>query len=218
MQTTQEVDPDLIRVSVDFRMTYVKDFLNFSREQEEILAKVAPLVNDIIPEVVDDLYAKLFEFDITKQVGTKSLRGFSVFLTIARYLWREIKDSTVLYPQSLRILLWTVRNSCIARYLRDTWVANRYSRRLQIFMKAWARRILTSDYSSPKTWAYMDKGEQFIPRLQTCTHSFPVGIMHTGVKSFKHRANSKPLVVPCVLYSFLIHCFDRACLQIEIVH
>ncbi|THU92160.1 hypothetical protein K435DRAFT_214205 [Dendrothele bispora CBS 962.96] len=50
----------------------------------------------------------------------------------------------------------------------------------KIFMKAWARRILTSDYSSPKTWAYMDK----------------VGIMHTGVKSFKHRTNSKPLVVP----------------------
>lgn len=52
---------------------------------------------------------------------------------------------------------------------------------LQIFMKSWARRVLTSDYSSGKTWAYMDK----------------VGIMHTGVKSFRHRNHVAPLVVPC---------------------
>lgn len=39
----------------------------------------------------------------------------------------------------------------------------------QVFMKAWARRVLTSDYASGKTWAYMDK----------------VGIMHTGCSPFK---------------------------------
>jgi len=48
-------------------------------------------------------------------------------------------------------------------------------------MRSWARRVLTSDYTSDATWKYMDK----------------VGIMHTGVKSFKHRAQTEPLVVPC---------------------
>ncbi|KAI0700768.1 Protoglobin-domain-containing protein [Cytidiella melzeri] len=52
----------------------------------------------------------------------------------------------------------------------------------KVFMKVWARRVLTADYSNGKTWAYMDK----------------VGIMHTGVSSFKHLKTMgiKPLNVP----------------------
>lgn len=51
-------------------------------------------------------------------------------------------------------------------------------------MKAWARRVLTADYTKGKTWAYMDK----------------VGIMHTGVSSFKHQRalGIAPLNVPCM--------------------
>ena len=50
-------------------------------------------------------------------------------------------------------------------------------------MKAWARRVLTADYSNGKTWAYMDK----------------VGIMHTGASPFKHQRTMgiAPLNVPC---------------------
>jgi hypothetical protein len=53
----------------------------------------------------------------------------------------------------------------------------------QVFMKSWARRVLTSDYTSDATWAYMDK----------------VGIMHTGVSPFKHQRalGVPPLNVPC---------------------
>lgn len=40
---------------------------------------------------------------------------------------------------------------------------------------------MTMDYTSVKSYAYLDK----------------VGIMHTGVKSFKHREHTKPLHVPC---------------------
>lgn len=55
----------------------------------------------------------------------------------------------------------------------------------QVFMKAWARRVLTADYSNGKTWAYMDK----------------VGIMHTGASPFKHQRTMgiAPLNVPCEL-------------------
>lgn len=65
---TQEVDPELLRTSLEDRINYVKDFIMFGKADQEILNKVAPMVNDMIPQVVDDLYAKLFEFDITKQV------------------------------------------------------------------------------------------------------------------------------------------------------
>lgn len=67
LDSIQEVDPELLRSSLEDRVTYLKDFLNFNYEDQEIINQVGPLVNDLIPEVVDALYAKLFEFDITKQ-------------------------------------------------------------------------------------------------------------------------------------------------------
>ncbi|RDB22203.1 hypothetical protein Hypma_010721 [Hypsizygus marmoreus] len=143
----QEVDEELLKTSLEDRMVYVKDFIGFGREQHQILNKIAPLVTGMIPQVVDDLYAKLFEFDVTKKIFMKRNQGFDGPLP------ERLEDLTLDGPQI------TYR---------------------KIFMKSWARRVLTSDYSSGKTWAYMDK----------------VGIMHTGVKSFKHRAHVSPLHVP----------------------
>ncbi|KAJ3904529.1 Protoglobin-domain-containing protein [Lentinula edodes] len=145
--TTQEISPSLLRTSLPDRINYIKDFLMFGTPDQEILHKVAPLVNDLIPQVVDDLYAKLFEFDVTKQVFLKRNEGFDGPIP------SRLEDLTLDSPQ----LVYR-----------------------KIFMKSWARRVLTSDYSSGKTWAYMDK----------------VGIMHTGVKSFRHRNHVAPLVVP----------------------
>lgn len=65
---TQEVDPQLIKNSLEDRIAYLTDFLNFTSHDSDVLKKVAPNVNDLIPGLVDDLYAKLFEFDITKKV------------------------------------------------------------------------------------------------------------------------------------------------------
>ncbi|KAJ3880946.1 Protoglobin-domain-containing protein [Lentinula edodes] len=145
--TTQEISPSLLRTSLPDRINYIKDFLMFGTPDQDILHKVAPLVNDLIPQVVDDLYAKLFEFDVTKQVFLKRNEGFDGPIP------SRLEDLTLDSPQ----LVYR-----------------------KIFMKSWARRVLTSDYSSGKTWAYMDK----------------VGIMHTGVKSFRHRNHVAPLVVP----------------------
>ncbi|KAJ4488027.1 Protoglobin-domain-containing protein [Lentinula aciculospora] len=145
--TTQEISLELLRTSLPDRINYIKDFIMFGTPDQEILHKVAPMVNDMIPGVVDDLYAKLFEFDVTKQIFLKRNEGF---------------DGPI--PSKLEDLT-----------LDSAQLVYR-----KIFMKSWARRVLTSDYTSGKTWAYMDK----------------VGIMHTGVKSFKHRNHVEPLVVP----------------------
>lgn len=64
----QEVDPELLRTSLEDRMVYLTDFLHFGRADIAIISKVGPMVHDMIPEVVDRLYANLFQFDITKQV------------------------------------------------------------------------------------------------------------------------------------------------------
>ncbi|KAE9400763.1 hypothetical protein BT96DRAFT_965180, partial [Gymnopus androsaceus JB14] len=144
---TQEIDPVLLRTSLEDRINYVKDFIMFGKTDQDILNKVAPMVNDLIPSVVDDLYAKLFEFDVTKQIFLQRNEGFDGPIP------SKLEDLTLDSAQ----LIYR-----------------------KIFMKSWARRVLTSDYSSGKTWAYMDK----------------VGIMHTGIKSFKHRNHVSPLHVP----------------------
>lgn len=146
---TQEVDPLLLRKSLDDRVAYLTDFLGFTSDDSDIITKVAPFVNDLIPEMVDDMYAKLFEFDITKRVFMTRNQGFDGPLP------SRLEDLTLDSPQI---------------------------KFRKVFMKSWARRVLTSDYTSGKTWAYMDK----------------VGIMHTGVSPFKHQRTMgiKPLNVP----------------------
>ncbi|OJT10362.1 hypothetical protein TRAPUB_13121 [Trametes pubescens] len=146
---TQEVDPLLIKTSLDDRIAYLTDFLGFTSRDSDLISKIAPSVHDAIPAMVDGMYAKLFEFDITKKVFMTRNQGFDGPL-----------------PQTLEELS-----------LDSAQIIFR-----KVFMKAWARRVLTADYSNGKTWAYMDK----------------VGIMHTGASPFKHQRTMgiAPLNVP----------------------
>ncbi|EMD40897.1 hypothetical protein CERSUDRAFT_111476 [Gelatoporia subvermispora B] len=146
---TQEIDPVLLKHSLEDRVAYLTDFLNFTSHDAEAITKLAPAVNDIIPGLVDDMYAKLFEFDITKKVFMTRNQGFDGPLPT------RLEDLTL---DSAQIVF------------------------RKVFMRAWARRVLTADYSNGKTWAYMDK----------------VGIMHTGVSPFKHQRTMgiAPLNVP----------------------
>ncbi|KAH9927176.1 Protoglobin-domain-containing protein [Epithele typhae] len=147
---TQEVDPLLIKTSLEDRVAYLTDFLDFTSRDAEVISKIAPKVNEVIPGLVDGMYAKLFEFDITKKVFMNRNQGFDGPLPTT------LEDLTL---DSAQIVF------------------------RKVFMKAWARRVLTADYTSGKTWAYMDK----------------VGVMHTGASPFKHQRTMgiAPLNVPC---------------------
>ncbi|TRM66363.1 Protoglobin-domain-containing protein [Schizophyllum amplum] len=146
-ENLQEVDEEALRTDINARMVYLKDFVNFTRRDEDAIRKVGPLVNELIPEVVDALYSKLFEFDVTKQVFMQRNDGFDGPMPT------KLDDLALDSPQ----LVYR-----------------------KVFMKNWCRRLLSSDFSSPKTFTWMDK----------------VGVMHTGVKSFKHRTHVSPLHVP----------------------
>ncbi|KAH9844098.1 Protoglobin-domain-containing protein [Rhodofomes roseus] len=145
----QEIDPVLLKNSLEDRVAYLTDFVNFSSHDSDVITSIAPHVNAVIPGMVDELYSKLFEFDITKKVFMTRNQGFDGPLP------EKLEDLTL---DSAQIVF------------------------RKVFMKAWARRVLTADYSKGKTWAYMDK----------------VGIMHTGVSPFKHQRalGIAPLNVP----------------------
>ncbi|KAI0030371.1 Protoglobin-domain-containing protein [Vararia minispora EC-137] len=72
----QEIDPVLIRVSLEDRVRYLKDFIGFNRRDVEIIKQVAPVVSEIINDTVERLYANLFEFDITKKIFMERNDGF----------------------------------------------------------------------------------------------------------------------------------------------
>lgn len=107
---TQEVDPVLLKTSLEDRVAYLTDFLNFTAHDAEVIKQIAPAVNDIIPGLVDDLYAKLFEFDITKkvfmtrnQVGDNSFDPSCLMLGRLTFPFRAIRASRDHCPQSWRI-------------------------------------------------------------------------------------------------------------------
>jgi hypothetical protein len=166
---TQEVDEELLRTSLEDRMAYLTDFLGFTSVDAEVIAEVAPLVHDIIPGMVDGMYAKLFEFDITKRVFM-TRNQVRLKFTLCR---KHLHLSNILQGF----------DGPLPRSLEDLSLDSPQIVFRKVFMKSWARRVLTADYTSDKTWAYMDK----------------VGIMHTGVSPFKHQRTMgiKPLNVPC---------------------
>ncbi|TFY69402.1 hypothetical protein EVJ58_g416 [Rhodofomes roseus] len=163
----QEIDPVLLKNSLEDRVAYLTDFVNFSSHDSDVITSIAPHVNAVIPGMVDELYSKLFEFDITKKVFMTRNQGFDGPLP------EKLEDLTL---DSAQIVFRKVGAVQLMDERRpDTLLC-------QVFMKAWARRVLTADYSKGKTWAYMDK----------------VGIMHTGVSPFKHQRalGIAPLNVP----------------------
>lgn len=64
----QAIDVELLRTSLEDRIAYLTDFLGFTSADADALALVRPLVLELIPDLVDSLFEKIFEFDITKRM------------------------------------------------------------------------------------------------------------------------------------------------------
>ncbi|KAH8925710.1 hypothetical protein BT69DRAFT_1216259 [Atractiella rhizophila] len=143
------INPSDVKHDLDARIDYMTKFLGFDERDIAHIKHVAPLIKELIPGLVDHLYAKLFEFDITKKVFLLRGSGF---------------------------------DGNIPKRLEDLTLDSEQIKFRKVFMKVWATRILTSDYTDGKTWAYMDK----------------VGLMHTGIHVFKkHKVlGNDPLFVP----------------------
>ena len=60
------VDPSLLDSDLPTRIQFIKGFMNWSSSDADALKKIAPHVAPTIPDMVDSMYEKLFEFDITK--------------------------------------------------------------------------------------------------------------------------------------------------------
>jgi hypothetical protein len=77
----KHIDKEAIQTNLPARVEYITDFLEFGSDDADTLHAAAPLLSSLVPTVVDAVYLKLFDYDITKRVflpREKRMDEFSV--------------------------------------------------------------------------------------------------------------------------------------------
>ncbi|CAO3656538.1 unnamed protein product [Mucor fragilis] len=72
----QHIDPAKLYADGSYRFEYVSKFMDFGAEDIKAIETVAGQVRPLVPVVVDAVYAKLFEFDVTKKHFVPKNEGF----------------------------------------------------------------------------------------------------------------------------------------------
>ncbi|CAF1538118.1 unnamed protein product [Rotaria sp. Silwood1] len=82
--TAENIDKNRLTTDIRYRFEYISKFLNFSQTDITILNKLSSIIQPLIPVIVDDVYRKLFSFDITKQYFLLRHSCFDNFLSTNR--------------------------------------------------------------------------------------------------------------------------------------
>jgi hypothetical protein len=64
----KHIDKEAIQTNLPARVQYITDFLEFGPDDADTLHAAAPILSSLVPTVVDAVYLKLFDYDITKRV------------------------------------------------------------------------------------------------------------------------------------------------------
>ncbi|KAJ3205317.1 hypothetical protein HDU67_008922 [Dinochytrium kinnereticum] len=75
----KNIDPTRLSASSAdrlYRFQYVSDFIGFGKDDIAALHASAPVVGPLVPTIVDAVYSKLFEFDVTRTFFTHRNEGF----------------------------------------------------------------------------------------------------------------------------------------------
>ncbi|KAI9280455.1 Protoglobin-domain-containing protein [Sporodiniella umbellata] len=73
----QHIDSDRLYKDSSYRNEFVISFMDFGSEDIEAIKAVAEKVRPLVPVVVDAVYKKLFEYDVTKMHFVPKNEGFS---------------------------------------------------------------------------------------------------------------------------------------------
>ncbi|KAJ1736495.1 hypothetical protein LPJ72_001367 [Coemansia sp. Benny D160-2] len=61
----KHIDHDRLYTDVQYRHDYVSDFIEFSKKDQDLIHQSATVVAALVPTIVDAVYDKLFNYDIT---------------------------------------------------------------------------------------------------------------------------------------------------------
>lgn len=88
----RDVTPSSLE-SLQSRVSYTRDFLNFTADDAAALHAAKPYLAPLVPAVVDAVYVKLFEFSITMQAFVPRQTGYTGDAPVS------VKDLTLDHPQ-----------------------------------------------------------------------------------------------------------------------
>ena len=77
----EHVDKNRLHNDLRYRFEYVSKFLNFTSDDIAMLNTFAPILFPLIPVISDNVYRKLFSFDLTKRYFLIRNEGFEGFVT-----------------------------------------------------------------------------------------------------------------------------------------
>ncbi|KAJ2715570.1 hypothetical protein H4S00_004802, partial [Coemansia sp. D1744] len=65
MSKMQSIDHDRLYTDLQYRYDYVSGFIGFTKEDQDLIHKSGSVVAGLVPTIVDAVYDKLFNYDIT---------------------------------------------------------------------------------------------------------------------------------------------------------
>ncbi|KAJ2157561.1 hypothetical protein GGF46_004423 [Coemansia sp. RSA 552] len=61
----KHIEHDRLYTDLQYRFEYVCEFIGFGKEDQELIRESGPVVAGLVPTIVDAVYDKLFQYDIT---------------------------------------------------------------------------------------------------------------------------------------------------------
>ncbi|KAJ2710947.1 hypothetical protein H4R19_003492 [Coemansia spiralis] len=120
------IDRDRLYTDLDYRFKYVSEFINFTNEDQALIRKSAPVVAGAVPAIVEAVYSKLSNYDITWTPFSKDQDGLKVGSNVS--LDQVTMESEVIVfrktilAKYLKKLVSAEWNSSYLRYL--DWVGH----------------------------------------------------------------------------------------------
>jgi hypothetical protein len=150
----QSIDPKSLSI-LQTRIAYLKSFIDFTQTDAAALHAAKPVVEALIPGIIDAVYKKLLSYDITAKAFVPRQTGYDGVAPT------KLEELDLEHP--------------MIKYRMG-------------FLKGYLKKLVVADYDDLGTWEYFDK----------------VGIMHTGVAGFAHRAKKPALRVEYIHMGLLL--------------
>ncbi|KAJ2725798.1 hypothetical protein GGI07_001005 [Coemansia sp. Benny D115] len=78
MAQMQHIDHDRLYTDLQYRFDYVSGFIGFGKKDQELIHKSGSVVAGLVPTIVDAVYDKLFNYDITWSHFAQDQEGLKI--------------------------------------------------------------------------------------------------------------------------------------------
>ncbi|KAJ1966101.1 hypothetical protein GGI12_000305 [Dipsacomyces acuminosporus] len=108
MPKLQHIDRDRLYTDLQYRYDYVSAFIGFTKEDQELIRKSASVVGGLVPTIVDAVYDKLSDYDLTWKGFAENQDGLEIKDSKLKDVINVTMDSEVI----------TFRKTMLTKYLK----------------------------------------------------------------------------------------------------